>query len=330
MTGENGAGKTSLLEAISYGSSLRSFRKSPREALIRNGRDRAIIRLEADNAGRMSLVEIEISRNRRDQVFCNRQRVVRAHDLLDALRVTVFTPDDLIVVKGAPQERREYLDDVLVMSQPKYAMIEQNVERVLRQRAALLRQAGGRMTREIESSLDVWDAQLGDVGTQLIIAREALVEEITPIVASAFANLSRMDDPLQLSYRRSFEGGLNEALMAARHDDVRRGVTTVGPHRDELVIEVGGLDARTELSQGQQRGVTLALRLGAHELVTRHSGSTPVLLLDDAFSELDEDTTAALVRELPAGQAILTTASPLPAVVKPSGVVRLRDGTLCA
>lgn len=328
VTGDNGSGKTSLLEAISYGSTLRSFRRSPRESLIKNGCERAIIRLQVESAARTSLIEVEISPHRRDQAFCNRQRVSRTNDLLEALRVTVFSPDDLVLVKGPPQERRDYLDDVLLVSEAKYTSIEQNVERVLRQRAALLRQMAGRFTKEAEASLDVWDAQLDDVGTKLVIARERLVEEVTPVVASAFAGLSRIDASLQLRYQRSFKGELGDALRIARDDDVRRAVTTVGPHRDELCIEVGGLDARTELSQGQQRAVALALRLGAHEVVTRHSGTTPMLLLDDAFSELDETTAAALVKELPAGQAILTTASPLPEAVKPTGVVRLRDGTI--
>jgi DNA replication and repair protein RecF len=273
-------------------------------------------------------VEIEIAPARRDQVFCNRQRVGRSQDLLETLRVTVFTPDDLMLVKGGPQERRDFLDDVLVSARPALAPARQAVERVLRQRNSLLRQAGGRASADVTATLDVWDAQLVTAGAELVAAREALVDELSPVAASAFGRLTRLGDPLTLEYRRSFADDLAVALVKSRDEDLRRGVTTAGPHRDELGVSVGGLDARTRLSQGRQRSATLALRLAAHEVVTAHARSRPVLLLDDAFSELDPATTEALLSELPAGQAILTTAGPLPTGAHPARTLRLDHGTL--
>ena len=319
ITGENGSGKTSLLEAIGYASTLQSFRRSPRESLIRQGATRAYVRAEVENEGRSSLVEVEILPERRDQVLLNRQKVTRSEQLLDTLRVTVFTPDDLILVKGGPAERRAFLDDVLVSAQPKLSVLRQTVDRVLRQRATLLKQSGGRLTPEVSSSLDVWDVQLAHAGGQLVARREELVQELQAVAQRAFAHLARSGQLLSLSYRRSFGDDLAAALARTRADDVRRGITTIGPHRDELFIGADSLDVRTRLSQGRQRVVTLALRLAAHQVVTDHAGAVPALLLDDAFSELDEATAAALVEELPAGQAILTTAGPVPPVL---GVVR--------
>lgn len=328
VSGENGAGKTSLLEAIAYGSMLRSFRGSPREALVRTGAAGTTVRLEVTDAGRRTLLEIGISPPARDQVSRNKQRVNRGHELLEAIRTTIFTPDDMVLVKGGPQERRDYLDDLAVAIRPRLLPVRQAVERVLRQRNVLLRQAAGRESREVAATLDVWDEQLARAGSELTEAREALVSALGPHVSSAFTRLTGIDDGLAIDYRRCYSSELSEALARARREDLKRQVTTVGPHRDELTVSSGGLDARTRLSQGRQRCVTLALRLGAHSIVTERSGTPPVLLLDDAFSELDDATARALVRELPTGQAILTTAGPTPPGAQPDAMVELRDGRI--
>ncbi|MCU1493451.1 MAG: recF [Acidimicrobiaceae bacterium] len=328
VTGDNGAGKTSLLEAIGYCSSLKSFRGSPRESLVRSGSASAIVRLEAADGSRHTLVEIEITPPRRDQAMRNRQRVRRVQELLETVRVTVFTPDDLALVKGGPQERRDFLDEVVVSAHPRLSVARHTVERVLRQRNVLLRQAGGRAGPEVSTTLDVWDHQLAAAGTELAEARATLVAELAPLASSAFSRLTGTGAGVVLDYQRSFGDSLAEALASHRHEDLKRGVTTVGPHRDDLAITSDDLDARTRLSQGRQRCVTLALRLAAHGVVGSYAGAPPVLLLDDAFSELDDATAKALVSELPPGQAILTTAGPLPPGSSPDAVVRLRDGRI--
>lgn len=328
IRGANGEGKTSLLEAIGYASTRESFRHSPREALVRNGSLQAIIRCAVALDARSSLIEIAIPPPRRDHVLLNRQPSRRGADLLEALQVTVFTPDDLELVKGGPQARRNYLDDGLVAARPRLLEVRQLVEKVLRQRAMLLRQAGGRPSREIEDTLDVWDEQLARAGEVLISEREAFVTELSPLVAEAFSRLTGLPGDLSLSYQRSFAGSLLDALHVTRAEALRRATTSVGPHRDELAILFGELDARTRLSQGRQRAVTLSLRLGAHQLVARHRQSSPVLLLDDAFSELDDRTASALLKELPSGQALLTTAGPLPKAVQPISLVNLVDGSV--
>ena len=242
--------------------------------------------------------------------------------------MTVFTPDDLALVKGAPDGRREYLDGVLESSRPRLGALRRNLDRVLRQRNALLRQAAGRASPDVLATLEVWDQQLAETGEALVAAREAIVAELAPHAAAAFSRLTRLEPALELSYRRSFGGDLAAALAAARAEDLRRALTTVGPQRDDLAISTGGLDARTRLSQGRQRAATLALRLAAHEVVSTQAGSRPVLLLDDAFSELDDATAAALLSELPEGQAILTTAGPLPSGVEAAATLRLDHGVL--
>jgi DNA replication and repair protein RecF len=242
--------------------------------------------------------------------------------------VTVFTPDDLVLVKGGPQYRRDYLDDALVSAHPRRLELRQNVERILRQRASLLRQAGGFLGRDTAASLQVWDEQLAVAGEELIRARESLLQEIAPLADKAFRDLTRADEPLALAYMRSFVGDLAEALKISRDEDVRRQLTTIGPHRDDIEVKVGTLDARTRVSQGRQRCATLALRLAAHGAVTAAARTSPVLLLDDAFSELDEQTAEALFHELPTGQALLTTAGPLPTGADPAVVIRVAQGRL--
>jgi DNA replication and repair protein RecF len=332
VMGGNGQGKSNLLEAVGWLATLSSFRGAPREAVVRRGSDQAVVRAEGDRDGRSMLVEAEVNvggaAGRRDRVLVNRQPLKRARDLLGALRVTVFAPDDLVLVKGGPAERRGYLDDLLVALHPRNDALRSDVERVLRQRGALLKQAGGRLTADVASTLDVWDAKLAAVGAELASAREALVAGLEPEVAKAYGQVAAGGADVAVGYERSWSGSLAEALVVARGDDVRRGVSTVGPHRDELVLGLSGMPARTHASQGEQRSLALALRLAGHALVTESGGTPPVLLLDDVFSELDPERTEALVAHLPSGQALLTTAGPLPAGVRAAATVRVVDGVL--
>ena len=326
IRGENGAGKTSLLEAISYCSTLKSFRGVQRDALLRSGEDEARVSCELLQGSRRLDIDVRMQAGRRDLAVVNRQRVTSAKDLVEVLKTTLFTPDDLDLVKGSPSGRRDLLDDAMLATAPRLAAERASLERILRQRNALLRQLGGRLPKEAMLTLDVWDERLATTGERVASSREDLVAALSPYASTAWTALAPSAGDLALSYRRSFTGSLAEAIAASRQEDLRRQVTTVGPQRDELEIEAGGLDSRTRLSQGRQRAVALALRLGIHRYVTEVTGSTPVLLLDDAFSELDERTSRALVAELPRGQALLTTAGELPPGASPDLVVEISAG----
>lgn len=338
VVGGNGQGKTNLLEAIAWLATLESFRGAPNDALVRSGSSLAVVRASGSRgssgspAHRDLLIEGTIPTQGRVRVQINRQPLRRARDLLGALRVSVFSPDDLILVKGGPGERRRYLDDLLVACHPRWDALRSDVDRILRQRATLLKQAGGRLTSEIALTLDVWDDKLATAGTALAEGRAELVTDLAPRVAGAYRDLVEGGGAaVALSYAapwRETDGGpgLAGALAAARADDVRRGVSTVGPHRDDLVIGLDGLPARTHASQGEQRSLALALRLGGHGVVAVSAEDDPVLLLDDVFSELDPARSAALLEHLPPGQAMLTTAGPLPEGVVPAATVRVREG----
>ena len=312
IIGPNGAGKTNLLEALGFLATLKSFRGAPVDSVVRRGAERAFVRAEGVRDEREVLIELELAKGKtRAQV--NRQRLRRTRDLLGAVRVTVFAPDDLALVKDGPALRREYLDDALVALDPSADTVVTNLERTLKQRNALLRQGRGRLDESAELTLDVWDAKLAATGEELTKRREALIDSLLPMVNDAYAVLAGRATVLTGTYERSWEGpSLGEALTAGRADDVRRGVTQLGPHRDELTLRLDGLASRSEASQGEQRTLALALRLSAHRLITDRLGEPPLLLLDDVLSELDPDRSRALLANLPPGQTVISSASELP------------------
>lgn len=329
LVGANGQGKTNLLEAIGYLATLSSFRGATDAAMVRDDADAAIIRAEGSRDERRLLIEAELRRIGRNRTMVNRQRLQRSRDLLGALRISVFAPDDLDLVKGGPGGRRRYLDDLLVSLDPTVDVRRSTVERVLRQRNALLKQAKGRLGGDIASTLDVWDTKLAESGDLLGAARAELVETLVPALDDAYTALA--GDRRRASVRYAppwLDTGLAAALAAARDEDVRRGITTMGPHRDELTLTLGGDPARTHGSQGEQRSLALALRLAAHHLVTVRTGSPPILLLDDVFSELDASRRSGLLRNLPVGQTLITTAADIPAETRPDLVMQVAAGTI--
>ena len=327
VLGRNGQGKTNLLEAVGWLATMASFRGAPTDALVHRDAERAIVRAIVDDAGRSTRIEAELARNGRNRVLVNGSRPARSRDLLGHLRVTVFTPDDLALVKGGPAERRRLLDDALVALSVRNDRVRADYERVLKHRNALLKQLGGRLSPDAAATLEVWDAKLADAGDRLGDARAELVARLTPQLQTAYVTLAPQTADVSVAYDAPWrEQGLAVALSAARTEELRRGQTLVGPHRDDLVLAIDGLSARTHRSQGEQRSLALALRLAAHREIEATTGSTPVLLLDDVFSELDEFRSAALLGSLPAVQTLLTSASGLPAGIRPEMVVDIDGG----
>jgi DNA replication and repair protein RecF len=362
ITGANGTGKTSLLEAYAYLGTHRSFRGAPVEALVRDGATRGYVRAELVNDGAPTSVDAELVAGGRSRTLVNRKPSRARRDTAAAAPCTVFSPEDLSLIAGGPKGRRDLLDDALALLDPEGARAADDVERVLRQRGALLRQMSGRANPgpDVLTTLDVWDQRLSDAAKILVAARERLVSALAPGVASVYERLAgtgsagkaaapsdsaasnsiasdsvgaRSDGSeawiggpgslVAVAYQRSWEGDLHAALAEGRTDDLRRGVNTVGPHRDDLVVRLDGRTARMHASQGEQRCLALALRLSLHSIVRERTNLRPTLLLDDVFSELDPARSRALVAELPTGQAILTTAAPVPAGVTVASLVEV-------
>ena len=330
IIGDNGEGKTNLAEALAYLATLSSFRGAPNDALVRAGSETAVVRATIrHDDGRETLIEAEVTVTGRNRVQVNRQRLNRTRDLLGSVRVSVFSPDDLTLVKGGPGSRRRFMDDTLVALATKYDAIRLDIDRIVRQRNTLLKQAGGRLTEEVESTLDVWDAKFAEVADQFGYARATLISRLTPMVTEAYEQLAGVSTAVELRYEPAWRQlGLAAALAEVRTTDLRRGQSTVGPQRDELGLWIDGLPGRTHASQGEQRTLALALRLSAHRLVTERTGSAPVLVLDDVLSELDDGRATALLEHLPAGQVVITSAGELPPTARADQTLRVRAGNV--
>ncbi len=329
ITGRNGHGKTNLLEAIALLSGARSFRGASADALVMAGAAAAVVRAEVVRDDRTSLVEMQLAPGKtRAQV--NRQAVRRLRDLSDVVRVVVFGPDDLDLVKGAPAGRRTVIDDVLSDIDVRFRQDRIDLDRILRQRNNLLRQAKGRLNPDVASTLDVWDSQLGVVGEAVTRARRQLLDDLGPLVEQFYTSVAGGTDHVALRYHCSWgTATLTAALSEGRVDELRRATTLVGPHRDDIVIELNGLPARTHASQGEQRSLALALRLAVHHRITSVMGDPPLVLLDDVFSELDDHRATRLIDCLPVAQIVLTSATgTVPPGIRPGLVVEVRNGEI--
>ena len=324
--GANGQGKTNLVEAAGYLATFGSHRVATDAPLIRQGADRAILRGLIAGAGRETLLEIEINAGRANRVRLNRAPAPRPREVLGVLRCVLFAPEDIALVKGDPDQRRRYLDDLLVAMRPRYAGVRADYERVLRQRTALLKSAKARGGVPA-GALELWDDHLVTAGVQLTIGRLRLVRELRPFVAACYSSVSGTERDTDLWYRMSVGAATDDpraaeadpdpekltlmfrdALAARRRAELDRAVCLVGPHRDELEMRIGGMPARGYASHGESWSLSLALRLAAYKLL-RSGGEDPVLVLDDVFAELDSGRRDRLARLVSDAEQVLVTAA---------------------
>jgi DNA replication and repair protein RecF len=344
FAGGNAQGKTSVLEAVGWLARMSSFRAAPDSALVRVGCSQAVVRAEIVPANREAdvrpdLIEAEIAAAGRNRVLLNRKPLPRARDLLGTLRVTVFAPDDLRLVKAGPAERRTELDDLLVALSPRYDAVQADYDRVLKHRNAWLRTWS---RADDPATLDVWDEQLVRAGAELVRGRLKLLERLAAPLGKAYGDVAGAAADVAGAYEAGWAGDmvldetrlddvaalLSEAVARSRPADLDRRLTLVGPHRDDWRLSIDGLDARRFASQGEQRSLALAVRLAGHVVISDVVGEPPVLLLDDVFSELDDNRGANLVAHLPIAQALVTTAGALPPGLPAERVVWVAGGRL--
>lgn len=326
FVGPNGFGKTNLVEALWYCSTLGSHRVASDAPLIRAGAQRAIVSSIVVNEGRELAVDLEITSGRANKARLNRSPVRSPREILGVLRAVLFSPEDLALVRGDPGERRRYLDELATTRRPAIAGVRADYEKVVRQRTALLKTAAGaryRGDRSVLDTLDVWDGHLAAHGAALIAARIALVEQLHPEVQKAYQLLAPSSRPAAIRYRSSveaianapglesvefYEAALLDGLARRRDAELDRGVCLVGPHRDDLELWLGDQPAKGFASHGESWSMALALRLGAYELL-RSDGVDPVLLLDDVFAELDTARRQALATVVGEAEQVLVTAA---------------------
>lgn len=329
FVGPNGYGKTNLIEALWYSTTLGSHRVSVDLPLIRVGTDRAVISTIVVNDGRECAVDLEIATGRVNKARLNRSSVRSTRDVVGVLRAVLFAPEDLGLVRGDPADRRRYLDDLAIVRRPAIAAVRAEYERVLRQRTALLKSVPGaryRGDRGVFDTLEVWDSRLAEHGAELVAARIDLVNQLAPEVKKAYQLLAPESRSASIGYRASMDvTGLSEqsdtdrqllaarllAALAARRDaELERGVCLVGPHRDDLILRLGDQPAKGFASHGEAWSLAVALRLAAYQLL-RVDGGEPVLLLDDVFAELDVMRRRALATAAESAEQVLVTAAVL-------------------
>ena len=324
--GRNGQGKTNLIEAIDYLSRLSSHRVASDAPLVKAGADQALIRAAVVRSGRTAILEVELNPGRANRARINRSPLPRPRDLIGVVRTVVFAPDDLTLVKGDPSDRRKFLDDLLILRTPRLAGVRSDYDRVLKQRNSLLKTAGlarGDSRETALATLSVWDLQLASVGAELLAARLRLVEALRPYLGKAYEAVARgaSRDDAEIDYKPSFElpddpARLEESLLAElerrRKDELDRGISLVGPHRDELVLTLGNGDLRLPVkgyaSHGESWSFALAMRLASYDLL-RADGDDPILVLDDVFAELDTERRAQLADLVAGAEQVLVTAA---------------------
>ncbi|WP_167676454.1 DNA replication/repair protein RecF [Rhodococcus sp. B10] len=339
FVGPNGHGKTNLLESLGYLATLSSHRVSSDAPLIRAGADRAFASATVVNHGRELTIDVEIQDGRANKARMNRSPVRRPREILGVLHSVLFAPEDLSLVRGDPGDRRRYLDELMTTRRPRMAGVRSDYDKVLRQRSALLKTAGGALRRGSSSSdgasalatLDVWDGHLAAHGAQLLASRIGVVHELTPYVAEAYSSIAPESRPAAIRYRSSLadalppefsdptrtpeaddadvlEAAFLHQLSVMRQREIERGVCLVGPHRDDLELTLGDQPAKGFASHGESWSFALSLRLASFGLL-RAEGTDPVLMLDDVFAELDRKRRSALARVAVDAEQVLITAA---------------------
>ena len=317
IVGSNGQGKTNIVEAIGYLATLSSHRVAQDAPLVRNNAERAYIRGAVNIDGRTTTLEVEINPGRANRARINGSPVPRAREIIGILKSVLFAPEDLALIKGDPSDRRYFLDQLLVLRTPRLAGVISDFERTLKQRNALLRSASG-MRRFDTATLDVWDNNLATLGSEIVAARHQLLQQLAPLVQNAYSDLAAKGDllltykPSNIEYhdysRAAIMHAIQAELIQLRSQELDRGVTLVGPQRDDVLLNLNSNPAKGYASHGESWSYALALRLASYDLL-RGDGEQPILILDDVFAELDAARRAHLTTIVADAEQVIITAA---------------------
>ena len=309
--GNNGSGKTNIAESLIYLAYLSSHRVSQNLPLLHLGTDQAIIRAEIERDDRTLQVDLEINASKANRARLNQNPTKSQREILGALQVIYFSPEDLDLVRGEPTHRRDFLDKLLIMRSPRLAGVISDYDRVVKQRNTLLK------TRSPENALAPWTEQLISLGAQLSAERIALVEELNPYVAANYANLNEVK-PASIAYKSATDGlttntdeniqALTARQLELARQETERGASLIGPHRDDLHLQLGDFPAKGYASHGESWSMAISLRIGSFNLL-KSEGAEPVLILDDIFAELDTTRRAQLTSVTKMAEQTIITAA---------------------
>lgn len=350
LVGSNGVGKTNIVEAIGYLATLSSHRVTNDGPLLRFGTERALVRARVHRSKLVTTLEVEITAGKTNRARINRANPVRAREILGIVRTVLFAPEDLALIKGDPSNRRRFLDELLVALRPGEAATRGDYERVLKQRNALLKsaRAGGKLSTAHESTLDVWDIHLAQTGAKLLRGRLDMLELLSPYMAAAYASLADANKAATAFYEATVLGDFDDeaaprtaiatennqnvvapaallnatqreleemfvaALLKKRDKELERGITLVGPHRDDVLLSLGSAPAKGYASHGETWSFCLALRLAAYKVFGQDDprpGAGPILILDDVFAELDATRRSRLASIVAGAEQVIVTAA---------------------
>lgn len=350
LVGSNGVGKTNIIEAIGYLATLSSHRVTNDGPLLRFNTERALVRARVHRAKQVTTLEVEITAGKANRARINRANPVRARDILGIVRTVLFAPEDLALIKGDPSNRRRFLDELLVTLRPGQAATRGDYERVLKQRNALLKsaRAGGKLSTAHESTLDVWDTHLARAGARVVRGRLDVLKMLSPYMAGAYASLADANKVARAHYQSTIVADFDEddtaadapltdgdpspvapavlldasleeleemflaALLEKRAKELERGITLVGPHRDDVLLTLGSAPAKGYASHGETWSLALALRLAAYKVLGEDDprpGAGPILILDDVFAELDATRRTRLASIVAGADQVIVTAA---------------------
>jgi DNA replication and repair protein RecF len=333
LVGKNGQGKTNLAEAIFYAATLSSHRVSGYLPLIKQGESKAIIRILARFDDRENLLELELNTQGSNRARINKSDASRVRDVLGYVNAVIFSPEDLDIVKRDPSNRRAFIDELIAQLTPRMAGVYSDYERVLKQRNTLLKSARNIPTGSSSlSTLDSWDQSLVRIGSEIISARFDITARLAPHLQEAYAAIAdEKNDPsvklrssllsndiesetsnefLDTGNREEIENLFQQRLKDVRSKELERGVTLVGPHRDDLLLLLGTLPAKGYISHGESWSYALALKLASAELIRKEArAGDPVLILDDVFAELDSTRRSRLAALVSHNEQVIITAA---------------------
>jgi len=319
--GENGEGKTNLVESVGFLGHLESHRQGQQNTLVLSGKDRATVSARVNHAGRELLVAAELNNGAANRYFLNGKQQKRASDLAGYLSCVIFAPEDLDIVRRDPSDRRSFLDTSMALIKPRLAALKLDYDRVLKQRNALLKSARGVKNPDL-GTLDIWDDQLVELGSRITAARLDLIAQLEPALNRFYKTLAAADDDITIGLvsisedegeqqieQAQLANHLRERLVSVRDRELERGITLAGPHRDEMLIKKSGLPARTHASQGEAWSIALGLKLALAEMLRSGPGGDPILILDDVFAVLDPGRRKRLIEFVQGFEQVLVTAA---------------------
>lgn len=328
--GKNAQGKTNLLEAIYISSISKSHKNAKDNELIKFNKEEAYIKEEIIKKDKNFVIDINIKKNKNKGIAVNKKKIEKVSDFLGISNVVFFAAEDLNIIKEGPNKRRKFLDLYICQIESLYVKYLSKYNKILNQRNNLLKEINIKKSKEIYETLDIWDEQLVKYGNEIIKKREEIIKEIEKEVYKKHFIISEKKEKIKIEYEKNVEeSSFLEKLKNEREKDINNCVTSIGPHRDDIKFFINDIDIKKYGSQGQQRTISIALKFAEVESIKNKKNESPIFLLDDVFSELDENRQKIIIENVKDIQTIITcTGIPVKIlkILNPNRIIKIDNG----